>query len=146
MKKTKVSIILSILVVTFYYYNFRWVEFTPQQITGRGWSGWQDRKDLWDNAPKELKECLKKSLEYYHQDYKEKDDKLYIRAFLQRDKAEISYYVDGWSVPKKQVKEKCFDRDGRPNGNDKREGFFVDILSYRLDWLGRFLDKLFMYK
>jgi len=138
----KTLIGLSLILIGLYYYNFRWVQFIPQQINERGWSKWKDRPDWWTNAPIELKDCLKKSLTYYRQVYKEENGTLYIRAFLQRDKAEISYYSDGWGVPDKIKNRPCFNPDGRPGGNDKREGFFGDYIGFNN--LSKFLDKLFM--
>lgn len=58
----KVRIGLSLILIGLYYYNFRWVQFIPQQINERGWSKWKDRTDWWTNAPIELKDCLKKSV------------------------------------------------------------------------------------
>lgn len=138
----KILIGFLLILIGLYYYNFRWVQFIPQQINERGWSKWKDREDWWKNAPIELKDCLKKSLTYYGQVYKEENGTLYIKAFLQRDKAEISYYSDGWGVPSKTKKERCFNPDGRPGGNDKREGFFGDYIGFNK--VSKFLDKLVM--
>lgn len=138
----KLGIMILLILVGLYYYNFRWVEFVPQQMNERGWNKWKSREDWWDNAPIELKECLKKSLTYYNQDYKMDNNTLYIRAYLQRDREEISYYSDGWGVPNKIKNRSCFNPDGRPRGNDKREGFFGDFIGF--NQLSRFLDKLFL--
>ncbi len=142
--KTKMIWTMGILtfLVAFWFYNFRWVEFYPSElnmsnpvhlrgILGRGIGAEtvdKNGKDSWDRASIEERDALKQALMDNHQDYLEKDGRLYIRVFLSRDDSEIANYT------------RFLFGDG---GGEQIYGFFPEYTGYNS--FSYFLDKLVMW-
>ena len=88
-KRNKIYFLIAIVFVAFWFYNFRWIEFIPHQfnrIDDPKYGTWIERKE-WA-TPKKL-ECFKEKLKIHHHDWLEKNNKLYIRAYLARDEGSI---------------------------------------------------------
>jgi hypothetical protein len=141
-KRNKIYFLIAIGFVTFWFYNFRWVEFYPSEldmsklpnvraVLSRGIGAEmvdKNGKDSWDRASIEQRNALKQALINHNQDYLEKDGRLYIRSFLARDESEIANYT------------RFLFGDG---GGEQRYGFFPKYTGYNN--FSYFLDKLIMW-
>jgi len=124
----------------FWHYNFRFVEFIPLQGNIRDipeYETWIERKDLWNNSSSIEKKCLKETIKSFNQDYKEKDNILYVRAFMFRDKNSIANYT-------RQLKKSCYDAEGNVISLEQRVGFFSKYLPRSMKKMATLLDDLFM--
>jgi hypothetical protein len=141
-QKRKISIFIFVTLVAFWFYNFRWVEFYPSEldmskqpnlfaIFKRGIGSEsvdKNGKDSWDKVSEDQRNLLKQALIEHHQDYIEKNNRLYIRAFLARDDSEITNYT------------RFLFNDG---GGEQRYGFFPKYTGY--NEFSYFLYKLIMW-
>ena len=141
-KKMIWIISLLLLLIGFWYYNFRWVEYIPIQSNygNDRQKPWIEQKIWWEKASSKNKQCFKKSLEVHYHDYKEVGDMLYIRAYLQRDKQHISIFTQPW--PSLQERNEICNPEGYIGG-EPRIGFFYRYIDSPL--FSGILDKLFMW-
>jgi hypothetical protein len=86
------------------------VEFIPHESNVRDdkrYGAWIERRE-WSTS-KRL-ECFKQKLRIHHHDWIEKDGKLYIRAYLAKEKGAI--YLNWWDN-----NENCMERGGEILGS-----------------------------
>ncbi len=142
-KEKKMVWILSVLIIIgiFWYYNFRWVEFIPFEPNVKEnpkYGAWIERKE-WI-TPKRI-ECFKKKLKTLNNDYIEKDNILYVRAYYQRDKNLIINTIQSWGINPNDDKP-CSVKNltGIPGffakyiGNNNFAYFLDNLMMWRWGW------------
>jgi len=133
-KRNKIYFLIAIAFVAFWFYNFRWIELKPLKYS------WKNGGELIPvKATMNDKQCFKHILKIKYHDYLEKNNIIYIRAYLEREMPNISMNWISWG------NDKLCDDLGENNAPLGQNGFFLDMFSSSFEWLGIFLDKLVMW-